>query len=97
MKTSALIVIVSLAICLISGCAFNLKPIDVSQVQASVVKGQTTTVDIERMYGTPYNKGISKDGTAYYYYLSAKPLTAASQEFTFYFDKDGKVASYATE
>jgi hypothetical protein len=85
------------ALCMICGCAWNLHPIDVSNVQSNVVKGVTTTADIEKTYGKPYNAGISKDGTSYYYYLSANPVTGASQDFTFYFDKDGKVASYATE
>lgn len=86
--------IISILVC---GCAFNLKPIDIGHVQANVVKEKTTIAEIESMYGTPYNKGISTDGNAYYYYLSANPFSGSSQDFTFYFDKNGKVASFASE
>ena len=62
-----------------------------------VVKGTTTMKDIETTYGKPFDAGKSKDGTSFYYYLSADPLTGSSQHFTFYFDKNGKVVRYATE
>ena len=96
MKTTVTIAML-LMFCVLGGCAWSLKPIDISTVQSGVVKGKTTMAEIEANYGTPYNKGLMKDGTTYYYYLSANPLTGASQDFTFYFDKDGKVASYASE
>lgn len=86
-----------LMFCVLGGCALNLKPIDIGKVQSGVVKGKTTMAEIEATYGTPYEKGIMKDGTAYYYYSSLNPLTSASQDFTFYFDKGGKVATYASE
>jgi hypothetical protein len=87
----------SLILCVLSGCAWSVKPIDISKVQSGVVKGETTMTEIETTYGAPYDKGIMKDGTTYYYYLSMNPLSGASQDFTFYFNKDGKVATYASE
>jgi hypothetical protein len=92
-----LVVLVMVLSGFVFGCAFNLKPIDVNQVQSNVVKGKTTIAEIENMYGTPYNKGISKDGNTYYYYLSANPFSGSSQDFTFYFDNNGKVSNYASE
>lgn len=85
------------AVILLAGCAASHKPIDVGHVQSNVVKGKTTMAEVENMYGTPYNKGILKDGTQFFYYLYASHLTGASQDFTFYFDKNGQVANYATE
>jgi hypothetical protein len=96
MKTPVTIAML-LILCVMGGCAWSVKPIDISTVQSGVVKGKTTPTEIEAAYGTPYDKGIMKDGTTYYYYLSANPLSGASQDFTFYFDKNGKVAAYASE
>ncbi len=92
-----LMVLVTLMSAIVFGCAFNLKPIDVGQVQTNVVKGKTTMAEIETMYGKPYNKGLTNDGITYFYYLSANPLTGSSQDFTFYFDKNGRVSNYSTE
>ena len=92
-----LIITISIVAIFVLGCAHSSKPIDINHVQANVVKGQTTMAEIEAMYGSPNNKGISKDGTQYYCYLYAGFLSTASQDFTFYFDKNGKVAAYASE
>ena len=78
------------------GCAMSLKAIDIDHVQKNVEKGKTTKEDIGKMYGSPYEKGILKDGTGYFYYLYASPF-GSSQDFTFYFDKESRVVSYASE
>jgi hypothetical protein len=84
-------------VCFVVGCAYRFTPIDVGQVQSNIVKGKTTMEEVEKMYGTPYTKGITSGGVTYYYYLTVNPITAGSQDFTFYFDKKGRVSKYATE
>ncbi len=79
------------------GCAYRFTPIDIGHVQSNVVKGKTTMGEIEKAYGAPYNKGLTDSGATYYYYLSINPITAGSQDFTFYFDKKGRVSKYSTE
>jgi hypothetical protein len=78
-------------------CAYNAKPIDVSDVQYKIVKGKTTISEVETMYGKPYKMGKTKNGLTYLYYLSINPLTSTIQDFTFYFDEQGRVSSYAIE
>lgn len=75
---------------------YTRKQIDVIQVQQAVVKGKTTMIEIEAMYGKAYTTGILKDGTPFLYYLQAGIL-GGSQDFTFYFDKNSRVKTYATE
>ena len=92
-----LLITMILPFIIVFACAYNLKPIDVSDVQYKIVKGKTTISEVENMYGTPYKKGKIKDGLTYLYYVSVNPLTNSLQDFTFYFDENGRVSSYAIE
>jgi len=93
-KLAVLLILLSV---FVYSCAWNMNPIDIGSVQSKVIKGKTTMAQIEQMYGAPYEKGISKNGNTYYYYVSANMITGSSQNFTFYFKKNGTVASYASE
>jgi len=81
----------------LAACALRMSPLDIADVQQTAVKGQTTIAEVEQRYGKPYERGLLKDGTQYLYYLSANPLTGASQDFSFYFDEAGRLTAYASE
>ena len=91
-----LIISISLLATFLLGCAGS-KPIDINHVRANVVNGKTTMAEIDKMYGSPVNKGLSEDGTQYYHYLYVNPVAGATHDFTFYFDKNGQVSNYAME
>ena len=100
MKKIWLVICALLMAVALAGCAGNAafrKSVDITRVQSEVKKGKTTMQEVEQKFGEPYEKGISSNGNAYYYYTSMNFTGSGAQDFTFYFDKKGRVAKYASE